>query len=106
MECDFQVGDPVVCVEELSGLTQLAAGHHGPILDENYHIREVAAKPCEICTGSHVFVKLKELVLPPVNGQEPMLGHTLFRKLLTIEDFMSKDISTPVNSEDKVPEHV
>lgn len=103
MECPFQVGDPVVCVEELGLIERVVFRATGPKLDEIYHIRSVFL--CN-CGRDHILVRLKEIILPQCDTGEQGFSHFMFRKLLTIEDFMSRDISTPVNSEDKVPEHV
>ena len=108
MDCKFQIGDAVVCVEELNMIQMLMAGCHGLVLDEKYHIRAVRSSglPCQYCGVVHIFVHLKELVMPDLGQGEIGLAHTMFRKLLTVEEFMSKDVGLPVDSGQKVVERV
>ena len=104
MECNFQVGDAVVCVQEVPPNEAILSNHRGPVLNEIYHIREVGMwRYTVVCP----FVRLKEIILSNEgpNGVEMAYVHTIFRKLLTIDDFMSVDTVAPVDSKDKVPEH-
>lgn len=96
MECDFQVGDAVVCVHDYE------ADHTSPFLrrwgillpqlDEHYHIASIHV--CD-CGGNHITVTLKEIVQP--RGFRVTFFHTSFRKLLTIDDFKSTEIDAPVD---------
>lgn len=94
MECDFQVGDPVVCISELTPLEQGLCGHRGPILDEVYHVREVAIV-IHVFRGA-VGVRVKEISLPiSFFDQEMAFYPGMFRKLLTVEDFKSIEANAP-----------
>ena len=104
MECKFQVGDAVLCVEELNIFEALFYDCRGPTIDGIYHIRSI--RMCS-CPMRHIFVCLAEL--PSGSGplgEERGFLHTMFRKLLTIDDFKSVETGAPVDSKDKVPEHV
>ena len=98
MECKFQIGDPVVCVEEMFEYERAAFCFHGPVLDEVYHI----SKMCLNTQYNCVLVRLREISSPEGWG----FKHFMFRKLITPEEFMSKDVGLPVDSGDKVPERV
>ena len=102
MECPFQVGDPVVCIEELLLFEQKLYDFRGPIIDEVYHVRSIFL--CN-CGRDHVMVYLQEMFGPTMSGKEGGFPYQMFRKLLTIDDFTAKTTSAPVNSKDKVPEH-
>lgn len=96
MECKFQVGDPVVCIVELAPDEQRVAEHRGPILDEIYEVREVSViLHCDY--KMYVGVKIKGITLASYFGQECAFVPSIFRKLLTIEDFNSKDVGLPVD---------
>lgn len=108
MECDFQVGDAVVCVEEFSVMDALIAGCRGPILDEIYHIRRVFdGEPCKNCGKVHqpgVFVYLDEIKMFWGDTQSEIgMSHTMFRKLLTVDDFKSEDAKDPVTPHPQDP---
>lgn len=106
MECDFQVGDAVVCVEEMTILMKMVAGCHGPVIDEKYHIRHVRPGdgPCPMCGKIHIYVHLRELVMPDLGKGEIGLPHDMFRKMLTIDDFKSAETDAPTDRI-KEPEH-
>jgi hypothetical protein len=90
MECKFQIGDPVVCVEELDLIGIVVYEHRGPILDEIYHVRDLREGLCLICSETHIFVYLTEIVLPRQGGRECGFPTDLFRRLITPEQFMDK----------------
>ena len=110
MECPFQVGDQVVCIFVGYKQDLHAVGYYGPSpeLNERYTVRSLMT--CD-CGCNQIGVQLKEIEcqLNSLTGEEFAWHHSIFRKLLTIEDFMSKDVDVPVDSVDKVekvPEHV
>lgn len=108
MKCDFQVGDAVVYIggplAPHFDLLQVPPA----VVDEIYHIREVAAVLDFWGEFVVVGVRLREMSLPMsyTPTGECCFDHRCFRKLLTVEDFMSKGAGVPVNSGDKVVEHV
>lgn len=96
MECDFQVGDKVVCIEEIGVQAQRQYGVRGPILDEIYHVRYIRPGKCA-CGDTHIYVHLREIVVPNRGFGEPGFASMYFRKLLTIDDFKSVDTTAPVD---------
>ena len=102
MECKFQVGDQVVCIHEMLPITQILCGFRGPVLDEIYHVSNIFVCGCGM---GHILIHLREIQIPPGFNTEGF-HHTSFRKLLTIEDFKSTDVGLPVDSVEKVVEHV
>ncbi len=105
MECKFQIGDPVVCVEELNP-AEKTIFCRGPVIDEIYHVREIFPGRCLTCEKRHIFIRVKELTAPFYEGTEGGFWAGMFRPLITPEQFMEKDASIPVDSGDKVVEHV
>ena len=103
MECKFQVGDAVLCVKELNPIDAMHAEGRAPKIDEIYHVREIGEWPF---LPNVIFVRVREIILPSWNGMEMAFHHTTFRKLLTIDDFKTVETVVPVDSKDKVPEHV
>ena len=107
MECKFEAGDLVVCVVELTEMERQAIAHPGPVLDEIYHVREIV-EASHWLTGRPmgIGIRINEIQIPEIVGKNPGFMHTMFRRLITPEEFMSKDVGLPVNSGDKVVEHV
>lgn len=107
MECKFNVGDSVVCVKELNEIEKSSIAHPGPVLDEVYHVHEIVE--CKHwLTGEPmgIGVTLREIQIPEIRDKNPCFRHTMFRRLITPEQFMQKDAGQPVDSVDKVVEHV
>jgi hypothetical protein len=97
-----------VCVVELTECERTATAGMSPVLDEIYHISEVLECFTWIyALPGMIGVRLVELPIPAAaDGKLPCFNHVMFRKLLTPEQFMEKDVTAPVDSGNKVPEHV
>lgn len=107
MDCKFQLGDAVVCVDELTEMERQVIDHPGPVLDEVYHVSElVEATHWQTDEPMGIGVRLREIQIPEIRGKNPCFKHTMFRRLITPEQFMQKDAGQPVDSVDKVTERV
>ena len=107
MEWNFRVGDRVVCIKNYDFVKAGPLSYlwpRRPKEGEYFTLRSIESGWSTIILG----LRFEEIIcgIHPWVQEECAFDHRYFRKLITIEDFMSKDVSTPVNNEDKVPEHV
>lgn len=114
MQCPFQVGDDVVCIEEIKDQEWLKLVREYPRMGRIYKIRSIEPDPAfpktiglrfvEIVNPKHYFGDKKGNTFLV----EPQFNYLSFRpvKKTSIEDFTKFLKKTPTKIETKVPELV